>query len=278
MVAFGFKTPPQHGTWTEFLDVWRAADDIDVFESGWTMDHFYPLTAPLSGPILESWTMLAALAQATTRLRLGSMVNGMHFRHPAVTANMAATVDHVSNGRFVLGMGAGWFEAETQAYGMELGTKKERSDRFEEGIEVIWRLLRQPTTTFDGSYYQLNEAFCEPKPIQAPLPIAIGGSGPTRTLKVVARWADHWDTFANSVEQWQDLRHILAGHCAAVGRDPADITHSLHMMWPADADPSALADQAAPYVEAGVDLIIYSMRGPFQASLLEPLADALRQF
>ena len=107
---YTIKTPPQHGTWREFLDVWLAADQIDVFESAWTMDHFYPLTPPMDGTHLESWTMLAALAQATTRLRLGAMVNGMHYRHPAVTANMAVTVDHISNGRFVLGLGAGWFE------------------------------------------------------------------------------------------------------------------------------------------------------------------------
>jgi F420-dependent oxidoreductase-like protein len=277
MTEFAFKTPPQHGTWQEFLDVWRAADDIDVFESGWTMDHFYPLTAPMDGDIHESWTMLAALAQATTRLRLGSMVNGMHFRHPGVTANMAVTLDHISGGRFNLGLGAGWFEAEAEAYGIPLGTVKERSDRFEEGVEVIVRLLTQETTTFSGEYFQLVDARCNPKPVQSPHPpIVIGGKGPKRTLKVVAKWADMWDTFPESLEGWQATRAILNEHCATNGRNPSDIRSSIHLFWPADADPTAMAERAAPYVGVA-DLIVFAMRGPYRVDLLEPLANELRQ-
>ena len=165
---YAIKTPPQHGTWREFLDVWLAADQIDVFESAWTMDHFYPLTPPMDGTHLESWTMLAALAQATTRLRLGAMVNGMHYRHPAVTANMAVTVDHISDGRFVLGLGAGWFEPESNAYGIPLGSLKDRFDRLDEGVQVIRSLLDNEHTTFSGRFYELTEARCEPKPVQAP--------------------------------------------------------------------------------------------------------------
>ena len=137
MGRHAIKTPPHHDTWGAFLDVWRAADEIDVFESAWNWDHFYPLAPPYDGPNLEGWTMLGALAQATTRIRIGAMVNGMHHRHPAVTANMAATIDHISDGRFELGMGAGWNFMESDAYGIPLGTLKERSDRFEEGMEVI---------------------------------------------------------------------------------------------------------------------------------------------
>jgi F420-dependent oxidoreductase-like protein len=276
MTSFAFKTPPQHGAWQDFLDVWRAADDIDVFESGWTMDHFYPLTAPMDGDIHESWTMLAALAQATTRLRLGSMVNGMHFRHPAVTANMAVTVDHISNGRLDLGLGAGWFESEAAAYGIPLGTLKERSDRFEEGVEVIVRLLTQDTTSFSGEYFQLVDARCNPKPVQKPIPVVIGGSGPKRTLKVVARWADMWDTFPESVDKWQMTRAILDEHCATIGRNPSDIRSSIHFGWAADADPAALAAQAAPYLGIA-DLVIFSMRGPYRVDMLEPLANELRK-
>ena len=150
MVAYGIKTPPQHGPWADFLDVWRAADDIEIFESAWTMDHFYPLTPPLDGTHLESWAVLAALAQATKRLRLGCMVNGMHYRHPAVTANAAVTLDHISGGRFNLGLGAGWFEPESNAYGIPLGSLKERFDRFDEGLEVITSLLTNEYTNFNG--------------------------------------------------------------------------------------------------------------------------------
>jgi F420-dependent oxidoreductase-like protein len=276
MTAFAVKTPPQHGTWNAFLDVWRAADEIEVFESAWTMDHFYPLTPPLDGTHLESWTMLAALAQATKRLRLGCMVNGMHYRHPAVTANAAVTVDHISGGRFSLGLGAGWFEPESKAYGIPLGTLKERHDRFDEGVEVIVSLLANERTTFRGRYYTLSDARCEPKPLQRPLPIVIGGKGPKRTLRTVARFAHPWDmTMPQTPENWKRLSDVLDEHCRAVGRDPSEIRRSVHLMWPADADCAALADQGRSFGEAGVDLVIFSMRGPYEARLLEPLARAL---
>jgi F420-dependent oxidoreductase-like protein len=276
MVAYAVKTPLQHGSWADFLDVWRAADDIEVFESAWTMDHLYPLTPPLDGPQLESWTMLAALAQATRRLRLGCMVNGMHFRHPAVTANMAATLDHIAGGRVTLGLGAGWFEPEADAYGIPLGTLTERFDRFDEGVEVIVSLLTRERTTFAGRWYRLADARCEPKPVQARLPIAIGGRGLRRTLRTVARWADHWDMVrAEDPAAWTRLDAVLVEHCQAVGRDPAEIRRSVHVMWQAGDDPAALAERAAAFAAAGVDLVIFSMRGPYEARLLEPLAAAL---
>ncbi len=176
------------------LEVWRAADDIELFESAWTFDHFYPIFSDSAGPCLEGWITLTALAQATRRLRLGTLVTGIHYRHPAVLANMAATLDIVSGGRLELGIGAGWNEEESGAYGIELGTPRERSDRFEEACAVLTALLTQETTTFKGSYYQLTEARCEPKPVQQPHPpICIGGSGKLRTLRTAARYAQHWN-------------------------------------------------------------------------------------
>jgi F420-dependent oxidoreductase-like protein len=276
MVAYGIKTPPQHGPWADFLDVWRAADEIDVFESAWTMDHFYPLTPPLDGTHLESWTVLAALAQATKRLRLGCMVNGMHYRHPAVTANAAVTVDHISGGRFNLGLGAGWFESESNAYGIPLGSLKERFDRFDEGLEVITSLLNNEFTNFSGRYYQLTNARCEPKPVQSHLPIVVGGKGPKRTLPAAARWADMWDLVgAQSPAHWKSTSEVLDECCAAIGRNPSEIRRSVHLMWPDDADPSALAASAAEYADAGADLVIFSMRAPYRAARLEPLSKAL---
>lgn len=278
MARFAIKTPPQHGSWADFLDVWRAADETDVFESAWTMDHFYPLTEPLDGMIHESWTMLAALAQATTRIRLGSMVNGMHFRHPAVTANMACTLDHISGGRFDLGLGAGWFYPEAEAYGIPLGTVAERVDRFDEGVEVIHRLLTQEFTDFAGEYYQLEQARCEPKPIQSPRPpIVIGAKGKKRTLRTTARWADVWDmTFPESPEHWGELNEVLIGHCADLGRDPGEITRTIHLGFPGDPDYSAMADQAPQFFDAGVDVVIYSMRGTYKASMINELGEVLR--
>ncbi len=140
-MRFAFKTSPQNTSWADMLAVWRAADDIEVFESGWTFDHFYPIFSDSTGPCLEGWTTLTALAQATQRLRVGVLVTGIHYRHPAVLANMAAALDIVSGGRLELGIGAGWNEEESGAYGIELGSIKERFDRFEEACEVLTSLL-----------------------------------------------------------------------------------------------------------------------------------------
>lgn len=277
MATYAIKTPPQHGRWSDFLDVWRAADDIDVFSAAWNFDHFYPLTGDTDGPCLEGWTMLAALAQATRRLRIGTMVNGMHYRHPAVTANMAATVDHVSNGRLELGLGAGWNQQESTAYGIQLGSVKERLDRFEEGVACVVGLLTQDRTDFAGRYYTLTNARCEPKPVQQPRPpIVIGGSGPKRTLAVVARFADQWDgAFAKDPETWQATSAVLDDHCSRVGRDPSEIERSIHLPWVDGDDPGALAERAAAFVAAGVDQVIFSMRGPYRAEQVEPLATAI---
>ena len=193
-MRFAFKTSPQETTWTDMLAVWRAADDIELFESGWTFDHFYPIFSDPTGPCMEGWTTLTALAQATTRLRMGTLVTGIHYRHPAILANMATTLDILSGGRLELGIGAGWNEEESGAYGIELGSPGERSDRFKEACEVIVGLLTQETTTFNGRYYQLLDARNEPKPIQRPHPpICIGGSGEKRTLRTAARFAQHWN-------------------------------------------------------------------------------------
>jgi F420-dependent oxidoreductase-like protein len=176
------------------LAVWREADDIDVYESGWTFDHFYPIFSDSTGPCLEGWITLTALAQATRRLRIGVLVTGIHYRHPAVLANMASALDIVSNGRLELGIGAGWNEEESGAYGIELGTIKERFDRFEEACQVLIGLLSQETTDFDGAYYQLKAARNEPKGPQRPHPpICIGGSGEKRTLRITAKYAQHWN-------------------------------------------------------------------------------------
>lgn len=191
---FAFKTSPQDTTWDTMLEVWQAADDIEVFESGWTSDHFYAIhDSDPSAPRLEGWTTLTALAQATTRLRLGTLVTGVHYRHPTVLANMAATLDIVSGGRLELGIGTGWNEQESGSYGIELGTPSQRSDRLEEACEVLTGLLSpQESTTFKGRYYELIDARCNPKPVQQPHPpICIGGNGERRTLRTAARFAQH---------------------------------------------------------------------------------------
>src|ERR1035437_4137206 len=151
-MRFAFKTAPQHTTWADMLAVWQAADDIEIFESGWTFDHFYPIFSDTGGPCLEGWTTLVALAQATRRVRLRTLVTGIHYRHPAVLANMVSTLDIISGGRLELGIGAGWNEQESGAYGIELGTPRQRSDRLEEACEVLVGLLSKEATTLQGEY------------------------------------------------------------------------------------------------------------------------------
>src|ERR1700746_1968197 len=157
-MRFAFKTSPQNTTWAQMLTVWQAADDIDVFESGWTFDHFYPIFTDSSGPCLEGWTTLPALAQPTKRLRRGTLVTGIHYRHPAVLANMAASLDVISNGRLEIGIGAGWNVEESNAYGIDLPPLRERFDRLDEACAVIDALLTKDTASFDGKYYRLTDA------------------------------------------------------------------------------------------------------------------------
>jgi F420-dependent oxidoreductase-like protein len=278
-MRFGFKTSPQNTTWSEMLAVWQAADQIDLFESGWTFDHFEPIFSDRTGPCMEGWIALAALAQATTRLRLGVLVTGNPYRHPSVLANMAATLDVVSNGRLELGLGAGWNQEESDALGIELPTLKERFDRFDEALEVITRLLTDEVSSFDGVHYQLREARCEPKPVQRPHPpIVIGGSGPKRTLRAVARHAQHWNMAAGSVDDFARSREILAKHCADIGRNVDEIMTSTHLRLAAstvDAIPAVVED-AARWKEAGLDLGIVSLPPPHTPDILEPLAEALQ--
>ncbi|HEU0163486.1 MAG TPA: LLM class F420-dependent oxidoreductase [Thermomicrobiales bacterium] len=276
-MRFAFKTAPQHTTWDDMLTLWKEADQIELFESGWNFDHFYPIMGDSHGPCLEGWITLTALAQATTRLRMGTLVTGIHYRHPAVLAKMVTSLDVISNGRVELGIGAGWNEEESGAYGIPLGTKKERSDRFEEACEVLKSLLTNETTTFDGKYYQLNEARNEPKGPQTPIPICIGGSGEQRTLRTTAKYADHWNYGGGSPEEFAHKRDVLYGHCEAIGRDPKEIMLSSHLTFTTVDEVNKTAEQAAALKDVGLDLGIVYLRQPLDASVLEPIAKALEQ-
>jgi len=187
---------------------------------------------------------------------------------------MASTLDIVSGGRLELGLGAGWNEEESGAYGIELGTPGERSDRFEEACEVIVGLLTQETTTFNGRYYQLTDARNEPKPVQRPHPpLCVGGSGEKRTLRTAARFAQHWNFVGGSPEEFARKREVLHRHCDDLGRDPAEILLSSHIRFSGDA--KAAAEQAAALAEVGADLGIVYLPPPLDPGVLEPLATAL---
>jgi F420-dependent oxidoreductase-like protein len=277
-VRFGLKTSPQNTTWPAMLELWRAADEIEVFESCWTSDHFHPVhNGHPSTPRLEGWITLTALAQATRPLRLGKLVTGIHYRHPAVLANMAATLDVICGGRLELGIGTGWNYQESTAYGIELGTPRQRSDRFEEACEILTSLLSaQETTTFMGRYYQLTDARCNPKPVQQPHPpICIGGSGEKRTLRTAARFAQHWNFDNGTIEQFSRAKDVLHQHCGDIGRDPSDILLSSQV--PFTGDPAETAAAAAAFKAAGAELAIIYLPPPHTAAVLEPLASALSQ-
>ncbi len=277
-MRLAFKTAPQHTTWTDMLEVFRAGDEIDAFESGWTFDHFYPIVGDTNGPCLEGWVTLTALAQATSRVRLGTLATGIHYRHPAVLANMAATLDIVSAGRLDLGIGAGWNVQESGAYGIPLGTPKERSDRFEEACEVLVGLLSNETTSFSGKYFTLTDARCEPKGPQKPhVPICIGGSGEKRTLRTAARFAQHWNFVVGTVEDFSRKVEVLHQHCADVGRDPKEIMISAHCRPGPDGEPGPAVEAAAAMAEHGLELAIVPLPVPHRAAHLEPLAKAFAE-
>lgn len=277
-MRFAFKTSPQSTTWDDMLAVWQAADSIDVFESGWTFDHFEPIFSDRSGPCLEGWLTLTALAQATSRLRVGVLVTGIPYRHPAVLANMAATLDQISHGRLELGLGAGWNTDEANAYGIDLLGIGDRMDRFDEACDVIVSLLTQERSTYAGSHYALDEAYCEPKAVQQPHPpIVIGGSGEKRTLRTVARVAQHWNFVGGPVEEYLRLKGVLAEHCASFDRDPAEIMTSAHLHLNR-SDPSALAAQTAEFADAGLDLGIVYLPPPHTPADLETVATVVADF
>jgi alkanesulfonate monooxygenase SsuD/methylene tetrahydromethanopterin reductase-like flavin-dependent oxidoreductase (luciferase family) len=191
---------------------------------------------------------------------------------------MAATLDIISDGRLDLGIGAGWNVEESGAYGIDLGTPKERSDRFEEACEVLVGLLSDEKTTFHGRYFSLTDARCEPKGPQLPqVPICIGGSGEKRTLKTAARFAQHWNFVGGTVEDFKRKLDILHGHCADIGRDPSEIMISSHVRPGPDGDPAPAVEQAAQMAELGLDLAIVPLPTPHSATMLEPIAKAFAQ-
>jgi F420-dependent oxidoreductase-like protein len=276
-MRFAIKTSPQNTSWADMLAVWKAADGIELFESGWTFDHFYPIFSDPDGPCMEGWTTLTALAQATTRLRVGVLVTGNVYRHPAVLANMAATLDIISGGRLELGLGAGWNELECNAYGIDLPPLGERFDRLDEACEVILSLLSNEHTDFEGKHYRLTAARCEPKPVQRPHPpLCIGGGGERRTLRAVARYAQHWNFPGGGVPVFEQKMEVLRAHCADIGRDVGEITTSTHLRLGPGGDLGPIVDDAGALADAGLDLGIVQLPPPHTPAILEPLAEALR--
>ena len=270
-MRFSFWPAPTN-SWDETLELAKHAEATGWY-SIWFADHFMPNAEDTSGPYAECWTTLAALGAAVPRVRIGALVTGNTYRHPAVLAKMAANVDQISGGRCVLGLGAGWQENEHRAYGINFSTLGGRMARFDEACQVIKGLFTNDKTNFQGKYYQLTDAPLAPKPVQNPLPLLIGGGGEQRTLRIAAKYADEWNVWGTP----EVLAHkgaILNRYCEEIGRDPKSIKHSAQGMLALTDDESlaermrasgrpAIAGTGAQirgmveqYIEAGVDELI----------------------
>lgn len=259
--------------WDEVVDLARMADE-GPWRSIWYPDHYMPNTGSeeiVDGDINEAWTVLPAIAAITERVRLGPLVSPTSVHHPALLANRAATLDRLSNGRFTLGLGAGWQINEHRAYGIELEAPGDRVARFEEAIEIVRSLLDRPRTTFSGRFYELRDAPCQPGPVQAKLPIVVGTSG-DRMLRATARFAQEWNTWASPEVAAASMDRFRAA-CEAVGTDPADLHTSVQALvlmsddagqlerWRAKADPQRsiigtpdeIAESVHRYGELGYD-------------------------
>lgn len=271
-MRFGLKLS-QQATIDEYRAIWRIADDA-AFDHCWNMDHFATLHGDPAGDIFEAWTLLAAMAEGTTRVRIGCMVTGNTYRHPGVLAKTAVTVDHISGGRLEFGLGAAWAEIEHTMLGLEFGTVTERMDRFEEACEIVTSLWTKPRTTFTGTHYQLSDAVGEPKPIQQPYPpIWIGGSGRKRTLRIVARYADAWNMAGGPPEEFAESSQVLDTHCEAVGRDPGEIRRTVQIRVPEDS--SDVLQMVEGYARAGADDIILILTGGTAEAQAEEMASWL---
>lgn len=296
MTVFGVHVGLQHTTADELRDVWRTIEDLGF---GWisVWDHFYGATGkPDDAACLEAVAMHAALACTTSKVRIGSLVYSIGYRHPAVLAKAITAIDQLSGGRADMGIGAGWAIVEYNAYGIEFPSTKVRMDQLEEGIQCLRGLLHEEVTDFAGEYFTLTAARNEPRPVQAKLPIWIGGGGEKRTLKIAAKYADGWNVPFVAPEAFAAKRAVLHRHCADVGRDPGEIRcatnaglaftqESLEQQFGALAPMVApgvlkgsdaeIVDRIGEYVEAGADQVNIALRAPFDLDSLARFSAAL---
>ena len=208
--------------WNKAVEIAVKAEELG-FDSIWVYDHFHNVPAPAHEAVFECWTTMAAISQRTSRIRLGQMVGCNSYRNPGLLAKITSTIDVISGGRLDWGIGAGWYENEYRGYGFEFKKPSDRIGMLKETVEIVKSMWSNAETTYDGKYYKLERANCDPKPLQKPLPpVWIGGGGEKVTLRVVAEHADV-SNFGSSVEEFVRKREILKGHCAAIGRDEDEI-------------------------------------------------------
>ncbi len=240
-MKFGVQATQAGASWDELLSLWQELDGDSNFDHLWLMDHFVTgMGAAMGseGPCMEGWTALAALAQATSRVRLGIMVTGNTYRHPAVLAKMATTVDQISGGRLEFGLGGAWHTYEHEAFAIPFHTTKERLERLDEAVQVIKLLWTQTRPTFQGRYYQLDQPPYNPPNVQQPHPpILIGGGGEKRTLRTVAKYADATNV-SGTPEEVRHKYDVLEGHCKEVGRDFSEIRRTIQVPLFLNEDPA----------------------------------------
>lgn len=272
-LRFGLKLSGQECTIQQLRDVWRIAEESG-FDHVWDFDHLAAIGAGgPDRPIYEGWTLQAAMAEATKRVRIGCLVTGNTYRNPMVLAKMAVTVDHLSGGRLEFGIGAGWAEIEHQMYGIE--GLDHRVGYLSESLQIIKSLFTQERTNFEGRYYHFKDAIFNPKSIQQPYPpLWIGASGAT-TLRLVARHADVWNISGGDPEFIAGLIGKFEEACGAVGRDPAEIRRSLQFDWDGESK-DELVDRSGKLLELGVTEQVLYVRGTKQpVTLAEKIADLL---
>ena len=296
MTVFGVHVGLQQTSPAELQQVWRRIENLGF---GWisVWDHFYGATGkPDDADCLEAVSMHTLLAASTTRVEVGCLVYCIGYRHPAVLAKVASAIDHISGGRAAIGLGAGWARVEHTAYGIEYPEAKVRLDQLEEGVQVVRGLLHHEVTDLSGTWFRVHEARNEPRPIQAKLPIWIGGGGEQRTLKIAAKYADGWNVPFIAPDAFAHKCRVLDEHCVTVGRDPGAIRRaanvglaftddSLRQQFGKVAEfvrPGVLMgsheqilQRIGEYVDAGADQVNIALRAPFHLDALEQFAQAL---
>jgi F420-dependent oxidoreductase-like protein len=295
VTTYGVHAGLQKVSTDELRSFWEHIESLGY---GWISiwDHFYAADMTGDAECLEAVSMHAALACSTTKVRCGSLVYSVGYRHPAVLANAIATIDHLSGGRVDVGLGAGWSQLEYDAYGIPFPSVGTRMAQLEEGIQVLRGLLHDEVTSFDGRWFQLHDARNEPRPVQAKVPIWVGGGGERKTLRIAAKYADGWNVPFISPEEFARKRDVLHQHCEDVGRDPAEIRCTVNVGMAFDEEsitqqfgrikdavrPGVLfgteeqiLDRAGQYVEAGAEQINIAVRTPFDPEALERFAKAV---
>ena len=297
MTIFGVHVGLQQTSVGELQRLWRRIEELGF---GWisVWDHFYGATGkPDDADCLEAVAMHTALACTTTKVEVGCLVYCIGYRHPAVLAKAITSIDHLSGGRAAIGLGAGWAEVEYKAYGIPYPTAGTRLDQLEEGVQCVRGLLHDEVTDFDGQWFRLSQARNEPRPVQAKLPIWVGGGGEKRTLKIAARYADGWNIPFPSPEAFTHKNQVLDAHCAGVGRDPGEIRRAVNVGLAFTEEslvsqfgraanvvrpgvltgtPEQVIDRIGHYVEAGADQLNIALRAPFDLDLLEQFASMLQ--